>query len=113
MHRQVLLSETAPTTFQGLGLASSRRGETGQVKKTDQKLIIPPRSQKRSDTPTLSVARMIVDGVENIPVPTMPFTTNSDVEKNPSFLSVSPSTIQPQDLLYIGEKALYDANLQE
>lgn len=56
-----------------------------------QKLIIPPRSQNRSVTPTLSVACMMVDGVENIPVPTMRFIIKSDVEKNPSFLSVSPN----------------------
>lgn len=93
MHRQFWSSEATPTAFQGLGLAISRRRETGQMRKTYKKLIIPPRTQKRSDTPTLFVACMIVEGVENIPVPTIRFTINSDVEKNPSFLSVPPSNI--------------------
>lgn len=113
MRRRVLFSETAPTKFQTIGSASSRCGETRQLKYTYQKLIIPPRSQNRSDTPTLFVACMIVDGVEKIPVPTMRLTIKSDVEKNPSFLSVGPNHHQPQGLWYVDEEALYHTHLQE
>lgn len=56
---------------------------------------------------------MIVDGVEKIPVPTMRLTIKSDVEKNPSFLSVAPNHHQPQGLWYVDEEALYHTNLQE
>ncbi len=56
--------------------------------KSPQKLINPPRTQNKRVAPTLSVACMMVDGVENIPVPTIRLTMSKEVEKKPSFRSL-------------------------
>ena len=48
---------------------------------THQNVMKPPRTQNSIVEPTLSVACMIVDGVEKMPVPTIRLTINKAVER--------------------------------
>ena len=57
------------------------------LSQTYRKHMIPPSTQNNRVAPTLLVACMIVEGVENIPVPIIRFTISSAVDTQPSFLS--------------------------